>query len=251
MTSHTTTTTSDQKHARAAGVFFILTYITSIGALILYQPMLHNADFVNGGGSQTRVLIGAFLEIGLVITNIGTAVALYPVLRRRSEAWALGYVAERIVESVVIAVGVVALLAVVTLRQHTDGADPGTLKVAGHTLVAIHDRTFLLGPGFSVPVGNGFLLAWLMFRSGLVPRRMAWLGVIGGPALLVNSTGALFALWTQQSAIGAILTVPEFFWELSLGIFLAWKGFRQVGLSRLADRDTVAVTPAPALAVAP
>jgi hypothetical protein len=149
-----------------------------------------------------------------------------------------------------IAVGILALLAVVTLRQHPEGADAGTLKVVGHSLVALHDRTFLLGPGFSVPVGNGFLLAWLMFRSGLVPRRMAWLGVIGGPACFINATGTLFGAWVQDSAIGALLTVPEFFWEGSLGIYLAVWGFRQVGLARLTRRDDVAITPAPALGAA-
>ena len=230
MTSHMT---SERKTAFYAGVFFILTFITSIGALILYGPVLHDTDFINGSGSDTGVLAGAFLEVGLVITNIGTAVILYPVLRRQSERWALGYVATRVVESMVIAVGIVALLAVVTLRNDVASSTAG-LTVAGQSLVAVHDMTFLLGPGFCVAVGNGFLLAWMMFRSGLVPRRMAWLGVVGGPLIFLNATGALFGLWEQTGPVGGLLTIPEFFWELSLGIYMVFKGFRQPGIARLA-----------------
>lgn len=249
MTSHMT---PDRKTAFLTGVFFILTFITSIGAMILYQPVLHDSGFINGSGSDTAVLVGAFLELGLVVTNVGTAVILYPVLKRHRERWALGYVATRIVESMLIAVGIIALLAVVTLRHDVAGAgsDAATLKVTGQSLVAVHDMTFLLGPGFCVAVGNGFLLAWMMFRSGLVPRRMAWLGVIGGPMIMLNATGSLFGLWDLQGGIGALLTIPEFFWELSLGLYLAFKGFRQTGYARLARRDTVAITSTPALAAA-
>jgi hypothetical protein len=92
--------------------------------------------------------------------------------------------------------------------------------------MAIHDWTFLLGPGFVVGVGNGLILGYLMYRSGLVPRGMALLGLIGGPLVAASGLAVLFGLWEQTSAWSAIATIPEFVWELSLGIYLVVRGFR-------------------------
>jgi hypothetical protein len=141
------------------------------------STVLNDAAYIVGDGADTRVRLGAFCEVILIIANIGTALALFPILRRQNEGLALGYVAARVVECAVIAVGIVSLLAVVTLRQDLAG-DVAGLDTVGRSLVAIHDWTFLLGPGFCVGVGNGLLLGYLMYRSGLVPRRMALLGLI-------------------------------------------------------------------------
>jgi hypothetical protein len=171
-----------QQRARIFGVLFALTFVTSIAALILYDPVLNDADYILGNGADTRVQLGALCEIFLAITNIGTAVVLWPIVKRQSETLALSYVASRVVESVIIVVGLISLLSVVTLREDFAGAgaDAGSLTVASKSLVAIHDWTFLLGPGFCVGV-NGLLLGYLFYRSGLVPRPIAMLGLIGGP----------------------------------------------------------------------
>jgi hypothetical protein len=171
-----------QQRARIVGVLFVLTFITAIAGLILYDPVLNDADYILGGGAGTRTQAGALFEVLLAITNIGTAVVLWPIIKRQSETLALGYLASRVVESTIIAVGLVSLLSVVTLRDEFAGAgaDAGTLTIAGESLVAIHDWTFLLGPGFCVGV-NGLLLGYLMYRSALVPRPVAMLGLIGGP----------------------------------------------------------------------
>jgi hypothetical protein len=161
----------------------------------------------------------------LIIANIGTALWLYPILKRQHEALALGYVAARIVECGFIAMGIVSLLAVVTLRQDVGGA-AGSLTAAGESLVAFHDWTFLLGPGWVVGVGNGLILGYLMYRSGLVPRGMAILGLIGGPVLLIGGTAALFDVIDKDSALKALAALPEAAWELSLGIYLMVKGFK-------------------------
>ena len=129
-------------------------------------------------GGDTGVLVGAALELLLIVANIGTAIVLFSVLKRRNERLALGYVAARLVECGFIAAGVVSIFAIVTLRQDAAGADADSLVVAGQSLVAIHDATFLLGPGFVVGIGNGLILGYLMHRSGLVPRRMAVLGLV-------------------------------------------------------------------------
>jgi hypothetical protein len=219
---------SVRKSALATGVLFILTFVTSIPALVLYGPVLNDAHYVLGSGADTRIFAGAFLEVLLVISNIGTAVAIFPVVRRQNESIALGYVAARVVESTMIAVGIISLLAVVTMRRDLagGGTDPATLVVAGQTLVAIHKGTFLLGPGFCAGIENGLMLGYLMYRSGLVPRPIAVLGLAGGALAFVAGTAELFGLWTQVSGTAFLLVVPEALFEALLGIYLTVKGFR-------------------------
>jgi uncharacterized membrane protein YidH (DUF202 family) len=214
--------------ARIAGIFMVITFI-SIPALLLYDRVLHHTNFIVGTGGDARVYVGALFEILTLIAGIGMAVTLYPVLRRQSESLALGYVTVRVVESCLIAVGIVSLLAIVTLRKDLAGAtgtDNASLILSGRSLVAVHDATFLLGPAFCAAIGNGLILGYLMLRSGLVPRRLAQLGVAGGSLALVTALLVLFGAYDQSSAQSFILTLPEAVWELSLGIYLIAKGFK-------------------------
>jgi len=214
--------------ARIAGIFMVLTFI-SIPALLLYDPVLNHTSFVAGSGGNGRVYLGALFEMLTLIGGIGMAVTLFPVLRRQSESLALGYVTVRVVESCLIAVGIVSLLAVVTLRQDLAGGagtDSASLILSGRSLVAIHDATFLLGPAFCAAIGNGLILGYLMLRSGLVPRRLAQLGLVGGCLALVTALLVLFGAYDQSSAASFFLTVPEAVWELSLGIYLIARGFK-------------------------
>jgi Domain of unknown function (DUF4386) len=232
---------STRRTSFVTGVLFVITFLTSIpAALVLYTPVLDDANFVLGAGADTGVTVGAFLEVLLIIANVGTAVVLFPILKRQNEALALGYVGARLMESTFIAIGIVSVLAVVTLRQDVAGAvgaDPGSLVTVGQSLVAVHDWTFLLGPGFIVGVGNGLILGWLMYRSGLVPRGMAMLGLIAGPVLCAAGIGMLFGVFEPGSAPQVLATAPEFVWELWLGIYLMVKGFKPSGVERLqADR---------------
>ena len=215
-----------RKLATITGVLWIVTFITSITAMLLYDPVLNDRDFILGAGDETRVYVGAALELVLIIANIGTAVVPYALFRRYSERLALGYVAARVVECVFIAVGIVSILAITTLRQDPAGASDNTLVPLGQSLVAVHDVTFLLGPGFVVGVGNGLILGWLMYTSGLVPRRLAMFGLIGGPLICLSGLGVMFGLFEPQSAPQAIATIPEIIWEAGLGIYLVAKGFK-------------------------
>ena len=230
--------------ARLAGVLFIITFLTSIpAALFLYNPVLDDPNYIVGAGADGGVTLGAFLEVLLIVANVGTAVVLFPILKRQSEKLALGYVAARLVESTFIAIGIVSLLAVVTLRQDVAGAagaDSGSLVTAGQSLVAVHDWTFLLGPGWVVGVGNGLILGWLMYRSGLVPRGLAMLGLVAGPVLIASGTAVLFNVIEPGSAAQLIATAPEFVWELSLGIYLMVKGFKP---SPITAATTAGTTP--------
>jgi hypothetical protein len=215
---------SDQRAARLFGALFILTFITSIGAVLLYGPVLDEKDFIVTSGGDGRIALGALLEVGLVVTNIGTAVVLFPIARRSSETLALSWVASRIVESTIIAVGAISLLTIVTLQQDSS-ASASALLVQGETLVAIHDWTFLFGPGFCVGVGNGIILGALMWKSGLVPRRMAMLGLVAGPLILARATLILFDVVDPGDATD-VLAVPEILWEASLGFYPLIKGFK-------------------------
>jgi hypothetical protein len=213
---------SQRRISLAAGVLFLITYITSIPALWLFQPVLDDpAGYVTGAGSDNRILLGAFLELLLILANIATAVVLYPILKRQNEILALGYVTARLVESTFIAIGLFSVLAVVTW-QDASGVDPGLAE----TLALIKDWTFLLGPGFIVGIGNGLILGYLMYRSGLVPRQMAILGLIGGPLIIASGIAVLFDVFQFGGTRQSLATIPEFLWELSLGIWLTVKGFR-------------------------
>jgi hypothetical protein len=221
-------TEQQQRIARIAGVLWILTFITSISAYLLYNPVLDDTGFITGTGSESRVLVGAFLELLLIIANIGTAVVPFSIHKRQSEGLALGFVTARVMESTFIAVGILSMLALVTLRQDLAGAntDPATLQTVGRSLVAVKDWTFVLGPGFVVGVGNGLIMGSLMYRSGLVPRPMAMLGLIGGPLICATGIAVVLGAIDQGGSVQSIATIPEFLWELSLGIYLTVKGFK-------------------------
>jgi hypothetical protein len=232
---------SDRTTARIVGWLFIGTFVFSIPGYLLYGPVLDHPDYVLGSGHDTQITLGAFLEILTAICNIGTAVALYPLARRYSHRLALGYVASRTLESTIIVAGIVSMLSVLTLRQQFAGADAATLTIAGQTLVAFHDWTFLLGPGFCAGIGTGLLLGSLMYTSGLLPRRLAAFGIVAGALAFVAATGALFDVYERQSAPQLLLTVPEMIWEMTFGIYLVAKGFTSSAVRRYAG-----TRPAPA-----
>ena len=217
-----------KKPGRVAGLWFLGTFVFSIPALLLYDPVLNDGDYILGDGLDARISLGALFEIFLAIANIATAVVFFPILKRVNEAVALGYVALRIVESTIIVMGLISLMSVLTLRDDFAGAgaDSATLDIAGRTLVAFHDWTFLLGPQFCAGFGNGILLGYLMYKSGLVPRQMALLGLIGGPLAFVGGVFVLFGAFDQPSAALFAFTAIEIVWEFSLAIYLIVKGYR-------------------------
>jgi hypothetical protein len=219
---------SVRKSALVTGVLFIITFITSIPALGLYGPVLNDAHYVLGAGADTRIFTGAFLEVLLAISGIGTAVAVFPVVKRQNEGLALGYVAARTVESAIIVAGIISLLAVVTLRRDfagAGGAGTATYVIAAKALVAIHKWTFLLGPGYCSGIESGLILGYLLYRSRLVPRPIAVLGLIGGTLAFGAATAELFEVFSQTSAPGAILLLPEALFEACVGIWLTFRGF--------------------------
>ncbi|NUU06331.1 DUF4386 domain-containing protein [Leifsonia sp. C5G2] len=219
--------TPDHRRVMLAGVLFLLTFATSIPGALLYGPVLTDPDFVLGAGQTTPVLAGALLEIGLIVANLGTALVLYPLLRRTSPSLALAYVVARAMESTLIAVGILSLLTVVTLRQDGPATGGSAAAVAiSQALVALHGWTFLLGPGFIVGLGNGLILGVLLYRARLVPRGWAVLGMVAGPLVSLSGVAVLLGAYDQVSPWSALLTLPEVVWELFLGVYLTVRGAR-------------------------
>jgi hypothetical protein len=151
--------------------------------------------------------LGAVLELILIISNVGTAVVPYALFKRYSQSLALGYVAARLVECTFIAIGIISLLTFLFMRQE---GTAGTDAALGEAFVAIYDRAFLIGPGFFAGVANGMILGYLMYRSGLVPRGMAMLGLIGGPLIVASGIAVMFDVIERGSALQGVATIPEF-----------------------------------------
>jgi hypothetical protein len=220
-----------RKAALAAGIFYLITFVSSIPAVFLIAPVLNDPNYITGAGADSQVILGCMLDIVNAATAIGSAVALFSLLRRHSAGLALGFVASRLMEGVIVMIGVVSLLAVVTLRQAgaADGSD-GTLVTIGHALVAMRNWTFLLGPSL-VPGINALLLGTILYRSRLVPRIIPLLGLIGAPLIIVSVITTVFGVNSGLSIFSNLATAPIFLWELSLGLWMTFKGFRSTPLT--------------------
>ncbi|HET7820967.1 MAG TPA: DUF4386 domain-containing protein [Ornithinibacter sp.] len=223
-------------NSRAAGIFYLLTFAASIPALLLLDPVLNDPGYVLGAGHDTQVLFACLLDVVTALTGIGSAVAVFPVVRRVNESLALGFVMSRMVEAAVILIGVVAVLTVVGLRQDLAGtasADAAALTTTGQALVTARDWTFLLGPGFMACI-NALLFGTLLYRSRLVPRLIPTIGLVGAPVLLTANLLTFFGQTTQTGSLTLAATLPIAAWELSVGFYLAFKGFRPAAVAGLA-----------------
>ena len=215
----------------------------------LFQPVLDDpVGYVAGAGHDNRIFFACFLELLLIISNIATAVIPYPLLKRQHEGCALGFVTARIMECTFILVGILSVLTVVGLRTDPPaGVSQDTIGSLAYTFAAVKDWTFLLGPGFVVGVGNGLLFGYLMYTSGLVPPRMALLGLIGGPLLIASGVAVMFGVDQPGGTLQSLCTIPEALWELLVGIYFTFKGFRpqapilrgELPVDRLAASPTV------------
>ena len=210
---------SMRKTALVAGAFYLLTFV-SIPTLLLYRSVL-GPNYIVGPGPDTAALVGVLLEVIVALAGIGTAVALYSVVKRENEGLALGFVSARVLEAAMIISGVVSIMSVVTLRQAGAGADA---LVIGEALVAQYRWAFHFG-GSLMPAVNALLLGSLLYRSRLVPRVLPLLGLVGAPLLIASDIGVVFGLWGRVSPVAGLAALPIAIWELSLGLWLLVKGF--------------------------
>jgi hypothetical protein len=225
---------SMRRTSLAAGILYLITFV-SIPTLFLYNPVRENADFVLGAGSDTGVLWGAASEVIVALAGIGTAVVLYPVAKRQSETAAIGFITTRVLEGALIIAGVVNVLTVLTLRHDVagaPGADEASLLTTGHTLAASYDWTFLLSQSL-LPAFNALCLGFVMYRSGLVPRILPLLGLIGAPLLLASDIAIFFGVYDRAAPVALLLALPVAVWEFSLGVYLTVKGFRPAAVAAL------------------
>jgi hypothetical protein len=232
-------------------VLYLVTFATSIPALLLFQPVLDDpVGYIASGGHDKRILFGVVLEFLLIVSNIGTAIVIVPIMRRKLEDLSIAYVTARLVESMFILVGLIAVAGIITLRDQEAGAAEGSLA---YTLAAIKDWTFLLGPGVVVGLGNGLILGYMMYRTGLVPRRAAWIGMVGGPVLSLIGIVVLLGGNDPSSGLHSlqgIATIPEAAWELFLGVYCTVWGFRKDAPVLSAADEPEAAAPAAALSPA-
>ncbi|HEV7196210.1 MAG TPA: DUF4386 domain-containing protein [Pedococcus sp.] len=227
LTAHRAPVDWTRGNARAAGIFYLVTFAASVPAAFYFlAPILNDPNYIVSSGADTRVLIGCLLDVVTALAGIGSAVAVFPVVRRQNESMALGFVTSRMFEAAVIMVGVVSLLAVVTLRQSgVTGAEHGSLVTTGHALVAVRNYTFQFGPNLSAAV-NGLLFGTLLYKSRLVPRFIPIMGLVAAPLLLVATIATVSGLTEQGSAWFAPGGALIFVWELSVGTYMTVKGFK-------------------------
>src|SRR5450755_4237243 len=228
--------TSLRKTALVAGVFYLITFI-SIPTLAIYGPVRNHRDFILGSGSTRGVLLGCLLEVIVALAGVGTAVTLYPVVKRQNEGVALGFAAARVLEGGMILTGVLSLLSMLTLRQDPGGAagaNAAALVTTGASHVATYNWTFLLGQTL-MPAINALLLGSLMYRSRLVPRIIPVLGLIGGPLLIAAVFAKLLGSAGSPAGGGGLASIPVAAWELSLGVWLVVKGFRPSPITAAMD----------------
>jgi hypothetical protein len=232
-TGNTTATTmsSSRKIALAAGVLYLLTFV-SMPIGFLYGPILNDPNYIIGSGPDTPVIIGGILEIIVALAGIGTAVALYPVLKRQNEGMALGFIGSRVLEAGTIFADVVCLLAVVTLRRAGVGTDA---LVTGKALVAMYGL-FRLGQNL-MPTVNDLLLGSLLYQSRLVPRVLPLLGFIGAPLLIANTIVVMFGITTGPIyLLTGIGVLPIALFEFLLGVWLTVKGFDTSAITSLFEK---------------
>jgi len=218
-----------RKTAFAAGAFYLLSFV-SIPTLFLYNP-LRASNYILGHGSNTGIIVGAILEMIVALAGIGTAVALFPVVKRQNEGIALGFVGTRTLEGGAILAGAACVLSLVTLQQA--GAGTGALAT-GHALITMYDRIFLLSQSF-IPAVNAVLIGSLLYQSRLVPRWLPLLGFVGATLLVAGDGAVIFGLAAQHGAVG-VAAFPIAIWEFSLGVYLVLKGFRPTAITALYSR---------------
>lgn len=220
---------TNRQAATFVGVMFIMASVSAmLGLFYFYPPILTDPNYlVNGAAHANQVILGALMELVLVVTAIGTAIGLFPVLRPYGERIALGHLCFRFLEAVVITIGVVAVLSLLTLSQTFVAAsapDASSFHMTGTVLHTVYKWTSMLGPLFFLGI-NTLLYSSLLYKSKLVPRPLAVWGLTG--AILVFGYGLLvmFGVAVQAADQWVFLAMPIGIFEMVFASWLIVKGF--------------------------
>ncbi|WHZ00438.1 DUF4386 domain-containing protein [Neobacillus sp. YX16] len=231
---------SNRKAAKIVGVLFILAAVTAVIGLNLYDPILNGPDYLlKGSEHANQVIVGAVMELILVVSAVGTATTMFPLLRQYNESIALWHVCFRFLEAIIITVGVISVLSLLTLSQEFVAAgapDPSSFHSSGITLKAIHDWTFMLGPLFMLGI-NTVMYSYIFYKTRLVPRFISILGMTGATGVFICSLFVMFGVFPQISFWGAILAVPVAANEMILAVWLIVKGFNENAIISLTAKS--------------
>ncbi|MFD0698995.1 DUF4386 domain-containing protein [Paenibacillus sp. GCM10027628] len=232
---------SDKKSAFIVGVLFILAAVTAIIGLKLYDPILIGPDYlIKGSEHANQVILGALMELILVVSAVGTATTMFPFLRKYNETIALWHVCFRFLEAIIITVGVISVLSLLTLsREFVAAGAPvtATFQASGTVLKAIHDWTFLLGPNFMLGI-NTMMYSYIFYKSRLVPRFIPILGMTGAALIFLAALLEMFGVIPQISVWGGILSLPVAANEITLAVWLIIKGFNESALASMTTKKT-------------
>lgn len=225
---------TNKKSALIVGILFILAAVTAIIGLILYDPILNGPDYLKKGSQHAnQVILGALMELILVVSAVGTATTMFPLLRKYNETIALWHVCFRFLEAVIITIGIISVLSLLTLsREFAAAADPdiASFQASGILLKAVHDWTFLLGPLFMLGI-NTMMYSYIFYKTKLVPRFIPILGMTGATLVFICALLVMFGVIQQVSVWGAILALPVAANEMILAVWLIVKGFNLSALS--------------------
>ena len=228
--ARTTRPTADptRKAAFASGLFYLITFASSIPAALMLAPILTDPAYIVGPGADRQIMLACLLDLVNALTAVGSAVAVFSVIKRHHEGLALGFVSTRAFEAATIVIGIVSLLAVVSIRQAgpAAGTDDASLVAVGQGLVGVRDWTFIIGPSL-MPGFNALMFATVLYRTRLVPRLIPAMGLVGAPLLIISTAGIILGFNELGSTFSVLATVPIFFWELSVGLWMTFKGFNR------------------------
>ena len=220
---------SNRDIAIMVGVLYILAAVTAIIGFALYQPILNDPDYIiKDSANVTQVIWGAFNELILAFSVIGISVMMFPIVNKENESLAIGYVCFRLLEAILIVLGIISLLSVVTLSQEfgiTEAPNTSSYLTAGKLLVILHNWTFLFGPNLALGLST-LIMSYFLYDSKLVPRFISVLGLVGGSLIFSCALLVMFGVFLQDSTWGAILGIPVFAYEMSLAVWLIVKGFK-------------------------
>ncbi|MFD0050670.1 DUF4386 domain-containing protein [Actinomycetes bacterium NPDC127524] len=219
---------STRTASRIAGILFIIAAITAILGVIFYKPILNDSNYlIQGPAHSNLVVLGALMELVLVVSAVGTATVMFPFLKKYNKTIAIWHVCFRFMEAIIITVGVISVLSLLTLSEHyiaAGASNPASYQVSGILLKAVHDWTFLLGPNFFLGI-NTMMYSYIFYKSKLVPRFISILGMSGSVLIFLAAVLEMFGVIDQVSAWGGILAVPVFANEMILAVWLITRGF--------------------------
>jgi hypothetical protein len=229
---------SNRKNTIIIGVLFVLAAITAMIGLGLYQPALNDPEYIiRRTANETGVIWGAFCELILAFSIIGISIMMFPILNKENETTAIGYVCFRLLEATIIIMGIICMLSIVTLSDlYTKSIEPNasSFLTVGKLLAIVHNWTFLLGPNLALGPST-LMMSYLLYKSKLVPRFIAVLGLVGGSLIISCAILVMFGVFLQISLWGALLAVPVFAYEMTLAGWLIVKGFN----SSVVDFSTI------------